>query len=131
MIVTRRLVQKLYTEKYAVTQWQAHAGNITTNFKVKVDFTLPAISMENIVTWKFHVDDSAKGRYGMILGRYLLKELVLNLNFSEHVIKADNGPLIGATAPMVDLGTYEFNDLNAGKIKPEEFFTNAYVEEVY
>ena len=32
---------------------------------------------------------------------------------------------------MVDLGTYIFKDLNAGKIIPEESFTNDYVEEVY
>ena len=32
---------------------------------------------------------------------------------------------------MVDLGTYVFTDLNAGKIKLEELFIDAYVEEVY
>ena len=35
------------------------------------------------------------------------------------------------TEPMVDLGTYEFRDLNTGNIKPEELFTNAYAEEIY
>ena len=32
---------------------------------------------------------------------------------------------------MVDLGTCIFKDLNIGEIKPEELFTNSYVEEVY
>ena len=32
---------------------------------------------------------------------------------------------------MVDLGAYVFKYLNAGKITPKEFFTDAYVEEVY
>ena len=32
---------------------------------------------------------------------------------------------------MVDLGAYIFKDLNTGKIKPEESFTNADVKEVY
>ena len=32
---------------------------------------------------------------------------------------------------MVDLGTYIFKYLNTEKIKPEESFTNAYIEEVY
>ena len=36
-----------------------------------------------------------------------------------------------ATAPMVDLGAYILKDLNTGKVKPEESFTDAYVEEVY
>ena len=32
---------------------------------------------------------------------------------------------------MVDLGTYVFKYLITGKITPEEWFTNAYAEEVY
>ena len=32
---------------------------------------------------------------------------------------------------MVDVGTYECKDLNAGKITPEELFINAYIEEIY
>ena len=32
---------------------------------------------------------------------------------------------------MFDLGTYIFEKLNTEKIKPEEYFTYAYVEEVY
>ena len=50
-------------------QWNKQAGNITTNLKVKIDFTLPALSATNLVTWNFHVDESAKGRCDMILGR--------------------------------------------------------------
>ena len=54
-------------------QWQTQAGNITTNFKVKIDFNLPALSATNVVTCKCHVDDSARVRYDMILGRDILK----------------------------------------------------------
>ena len=43
-------------------QWHTQAGNITTNLKVKVDFTLPELSATNAVTWKCHVDNSTKGR---------------------------------------------------------------------
>ena len=32
--------------------------------------------------------------------------------------------------PIVDLGTYEYKDLETGKITPEELFMNAYAEEV-
>ena len=53
-------------------QWHTQAGSISTNMKVKIDFTLPELSTTKIVTWKFHVDDSDKGRYDIILGRYLL-----------------------------------------------------------
>ena len=40
-------------------QWNTQAGNITTDLKVNVDFTLPALSAKNIVAWKCHVDDFA------------------------------------------------------------------------
>ena len=52
------------------------------------------------------MDNSAKGRYDTILGRYILTPLALNIKFSEHVTKADDGPLKLFMAPMVDLGTY-------------------------
>ena len=71
------------------------------------------------MTYKLHVDESAKGRYDMILGRYLLTNLGLNLKFSERVIEAGDGTFKGSTAPMVYLSTYEFKYLNTGKIKPE------------
>ena len=58
-----------------------------TNLKVRENFTLPALSVTNVVTWKCHVDDTTNGRYIMILGRYLLKELGFNLKTSNHVIK--------------------------------------------
>ena len=54
-------------------QWHTQAVSITKNLKVKIDLTLPKISATKIVTWNCHVDDSAKGRYDMILGRYILK----------------------------------------------------------
>ena len=72
-IVIAILVEKIKPEKYAVMQCHTQAVNITTNLKVKVDFTLPAHSATNDVTCKFHVDGSDKGRYDMILGRDLLK----------------------------------------------------------
>ena len=52
-------------------QWNPQAGNITTNIMVKVYFTLTALNAKNVMTWNCHVDESAKGRYNMILGRDL------------------------------------------------------------
>ena len=52
-------------------QWHTQARNITTNLKVKVDFNLPTLSATNAVRKNFHVDESAMGRYDMILGQDL------------------------------------------------------------
>ena len=71
------------------------------------------------MTWYCHVDDSTKGRYDIILGRYLLTLLGLNIKSSEQFIEADYGPLKGLTSDMVDLGGYQFIYLNTGKITPE------------
>ena len=119
-ILMRSIVLKLGPEKYAVMQYQTQARNIATNFKVWVDFTLPALRATNVVTWKCHVDNFARGRYDMILGRGLWTELVLNIKNSEHVIEADDGPFIGSTAHMADLVSYVFKYLNTRKIK--QFF---------
>ena len=107
------------------------------------------------------MDDSANGRYDMILGWDLLTKLGLDLKLSEHVIEGeklrssdlrdsdpyisdpgilklsehviegDDGTFNGSTTPMVDLGAYIFKCLNTGKIAPEELFTNAHAEELY
>ena len=60
-------------------QWHTQAVSITTNIGVKIYFTLPELSATKTVMWNYHVDDSAKGLYAMILGRYLLTYLGLNL----------------------------------------------------
>ena len=65
-ILMVRLVEKIHHEKDAVMQRHIQARNITTNHKVKVFFTLTTPSTMNFVTWKCHVDDSAKSRYNMI-----------------------------------------------------------------
>ena len=102
-IVMVILVETLSPEEYSPMQWHMQAGNITTNIKVQVDFTLPALSATNVVTWDFHVDDFAKGRYDMILGQYLITELKLNMKLSEYIIGSDNRPFKGFTTSMVDL----------------------------
>ena len=111
-------------------QWYTQTDNITTNFNIKVDSTLPKLISTNFIMYNFHGDDSAKGRYDMILGRYLWSEFELNLKWSYHVIKSDYGTFKGSTTPMVDLYMYEFIILNTGKITPEEYFTNSYIEEL-
>ena len=81
-------------------QWHKQAVNITTNLKVKIDFTLPGLSAKIIVTWGFHVDDSSRSRYDMMLRVYLLTAFGLNLKSYYHVIEADDGPFKGSTAPI-------------------------------
>ena len=92
-------------------QLQIQTGNITTNQKVKVNFTLHAFSATKTMMWNCHMYDSAKMKYNIILGKDLLTSLGLNLKLSEHDIEAGDGgeiPFESFTEPMVNFGTYEF-----------------------
>ena len=122
MVVMIIPIKKLNPKEYSVTQLHMQADNITTNLKVKIDFTLPKSSATKIVMCKCYVDESCKRRYDMILGRYLLTSLGLNLNLSEHVIKSDGGLLKFSSAPMVDFGMNGFKDLNIGIFYPKIFY---------
>ena len=70
-IVMVILVEKINHEKDTVMQWYAHTGNITTNLRVKIYFTLTTLSAKTVVTWKCHMYDSANGGYDMILAQDL------------------------------------------------------------
>ena len=72
MIIMRILITKRNPKRDDVVQWHTQAVNITTNLNVKIYFTLPELSATKIVMWNYHVDDFAKGRYYMILGRDIL-----------------------------------------------------------
>ena len=52
----RSLVSKLNLKEDNVMQCHTQEGNITTNLKVKIDFTLHELSATKIVMWNFHVD---------------------------------------------------------------------------
>ena len=71
-IVIRRLITKLNLKEDAVIQWCSEARNITTNIKVKIYLTLPKLRAKKTVTWNWHMNDYAKGRYDTILGRDIL-----------------------------------------------------------
>ena len=92
-----------------------------------MDFTLHALSATNAMVLKCHLDDSARGSYGMILVIDILTELGLNIKISEHGIKADDSPFIGSSLTMFYLGAYVFKYLNTREIKNEELFTDAYI----
>ena len=102
-------------------QRHVQGGRMTENIKVTIYLKLPELSPTKIMAWNCNVDDSAKGRYDMILGIVLLSVLGLNIKLLDHFIEENDGPVKASNAPMVDMGTYEFKDLNTGKITTEEF----------
>ena len=59
-IVMGNIVERLSLKRDAILQCHTQAGNITTTFKVKLDFTLPALIVTNVITWDFHVEKCFK-----------------------------------------------------------------------
>ena len=94
-IVMRRQIETFHPKKYDVMQWHIQVGNITTNLKVRIYFNLTELSTAKIVTWNFHVGDSSRVRYDMILGIDILAVLGLILRLSENIIEAGDITLKG------------------------------------
>ena len=75
-------------------------GDFLTTYKINVELVLPELDATKSVMWSFHVDDSQKNsRYGMIIGKYLLLELKLDLCFSNYTIKGNVCAYEGFTTP--------------------------------
>ena len=65
----------------------------------------------------------------MILGRYLLTALRLDLKFSKNIIIGVEGPYEGCYKSMVDVRNYNFDIITAKTVIPEDFSINLYVDE--
>ena len=112
-----------------ITTWETQVTKLTTSKKVNVDFFLPEFSETKIVSWKFHLDNQNNSRYDMILVRYLIHALGLDIKFSENIIFGGDVPYQGCSAPMVDLNNYKVKSLTEKIVKPEKSFINLYVNE--
>ena len=67
-IVVRNIIKFNPKESYVI-QCHTQVGNIITNLKVEIYFTLPELRATKILMWDCHVDDSTMGIYYIILVR--------------------------------------------------------------
>jgi hypothetical protein len=67
-----------------------------------VTFSLPEFNVKNQISWAFHVYDrsEASSTYDMIIGRDLLGEFGIIMNFNDHTVTWDTD-----TIPMKDRDT--------------------------
>ena len=101
---SKNLIQR---DKSNQTTWSTMSGQFTTDKTGLVTFSLPEFNLKKRVSWKFHVDDRSKSSntYDMIIGRDLLGELGIILNFNDHTVTWDTD-----TIPMKDRGTLNTQD---------------------
>ena len=72
--------------------------------------------------WKCHVDNYTNIRYDMILGRYLLTALGLDIKFSKNIIICGDGPFKECPAPMLDVSTYvSWFSIESKLLQPEYY----------
>lgn len=87
-IIKHDAVKKLRIKKSPITtSWTTAAGSFDTSTKCKIDFLLPELSPTRTVEYKVHVT-KAIANYDMIIGRDLLKELKIVIDFNEESIKS-------------------------------------------
>jgi hypothetical protein len=81
-------------------------GHFTTDKTGLVTFSLPEFNLKKQISWVFHVDDRSKASstYDMIIGKDLLGELVIILNFNNKAVTWDN------TISMKDRGNLNSRD---------------------
>jgi predicted aspartyl protease len=85
-IINSSLVSKLCTKRLPTERWTTAAGQMTTNKKVKIHFNLPEFYENKIIEWEAHVLEGNQSNYDMILGRDILKELGMDINFSKETV---------------------------------------------
>ncbi len=93
-IVKYELVKTMKLINVETTDWTTVAGNFSTSKQVKVVFSLPSLHEKRIVESLMHVTPKLEN-YDMILGRDLLQELGIILNFQHNSIQWEH-----AIAPM-------------------------------
>ena len=77
------------------------AGSVQTGQKTKAHFSLPEFFEDRLIEWNMHLTEKL-GQYDMIIGRDLLTELGVDINFSTSTCSWDNSviPMREPTVPM-------------------------------
>jgi hypothetical protein len=92
------------TDDSNTTTWSTMGGKYTTNKTGFVTFSLPEFNLKKQMcsSWAFHVDDRSESSstYDMIIGRDLLGELGIIMNFNDPTVTWDTD-----TIPMKDRDT--------------------------
>ena len=74
-------------------QWSTAAGVLTTNNKTATSFSLPELLANKIINKSLHVVDLNIKRYGMIIGRDLIRSLGIDIHGAYMTIHWDNAAI--------------------------------------
>jgi RNase H-like domain found in reverse transcriptase/Reverse transcriptase (RNA-dependent DNA polymerase)/Integrase zinc binding domain/Retroviral aspartyl protease len=88
-IVKYELIKQLNLIHSTPTTWNTVAGKFLTKHMVNIKFKLPTLHESRIIETKVHVTKSLN-KYDMIIGRDLLQDLGIILNFQDNIIQWDH-----------------------------------------
>ena len=109
-LVNGNFLTHLKKKKVKNTTWTTKAGSFVTKEKCDITFTLPEFHEGKTIDWTVYVDssDNEFSTYDMIIGRDMLKELGIDLIFSDLMMTWAN-----ATVPMRNLSWLNENNIEA------------------
>ena len=83
-IINQELTTGLHKQLNKKSKWQTKGGTFKTNKTCTINFNMPLFHKHRDITWTAHVDESPQyhSKYDLIIGRDLLIELGIDLNFS-------------------------------------------------
>ena len=85
-MIRKDIAKKLRIKKTTAKTWTTAAGNFATEGTTKAQFQFPELRSQSIIEWDMHVTD-ADMHYDMIIGRDLLSELGIILDFNMNTIE--------------------------------------------
>ena len=93
-IILEKFVHKLHMKNDATTIWTMKGGNFQTSQKCNTTFILNELFKNKSIEWNLHVDSTpGPHRYDMILGRDVLSELGITLDFIDQTMTWDDSTM--------------------------------------
>ena len=87
-----KFLNKLHLKRNQTTTWTTAAGNFTTSRTTEVQFTMPELYDDRVIEWKVHVAKDT-GVYDAVIGRDLLRELGITMNFKTNTVTWDDSTI--------------------------------------
>ena len=108
-LISQQYAKKLRLRTENKTKWKTTAGEFTTSFKTKIEFSLPELHERRVITKTMHVTPNHMG-YDMIIGRDLLEDLGIDIKFSTSSILWDFAEIPMRPRQATVAEAYEIND---------------------
>jgi len=109
-LVSKKITKKLRILKESKCIWNTAAGPMETNQKCKLQFMFPELSETKLIEWKMHIVDSKSMNYDIIIGRDVLEELGIIIDFKSKQITWDEISVPMRTMEEVEHEGYFIND---------------------